>query len=79
MIVVADGPALIVEEAGAVVVEPEDAEGLAAALKALAAEPEPRAEIDPVGRGYAEDHCDRARLAERYRSEVLVRVAGGGR
>jgi len=77
--VVADGSALLVEEAGAVVVEPEDVERLAAALRALAAEPERRAEMDPVGRGYVEDPFDRARLAERYRSEVLVRVAGGRR
>jgi len=69
-------PALILEEAGAVVVEPEDVEGLAAALKVLAADPERRAEMGRVGRIYVAAHFDRAALAERYRSEVLVTVSG---
>ena len=59
--------AQILAEAGAVVVPPEDSGSLAAAIAALAADPQLRAEIGRVGRAFAERHYDRAALAREYR------------
>jgi hypothetical protein len=59
--------ARILAEAGAVVVPPEDSGSLAAAIAALAADPQLRAEIGRVGRAFAERHYDRSALARQYR------------
>ena len=59
--------AQVLAEAGAVVVPPEDSGSLAAAIAALAADPQLRAEIGRVGRVFAERHYDRAGLAREYR------------
>ena len=65
----------ILRGAGAVVVEPEDPEALAAAIKELAADPERRSAMGKEARTYVEQHFDRQRLARRYR-EVLDGVLG---
>ena len=59
--------AQILAEAGAVVVPPEDSGSLAAAIAALAADPQLRTEIGRVGRVFAERYYDRAALAREYR------------
>jgi len=59
--------AQILAEAGAVVVPPEDSGSLAAAIAALAVDPQLRAEIGRVGRVFAERYYDRAALAREYR------------
>ena len=59
--------AQILAEAGAVVVPPEDSGSLAAAIAALAADPQLRAEIGRVGAAFVERHYDRAALAREYR------------
>jgi glycosyltransferase involved in cell wall biosynthesis len=58
--------AQILAEAGAVVVPPEDSGSLAAAIAALAADPQLRTEIGRVGRAFAERRYDRAALAREY-------------
>jgi glycosyltransferase involved in cell wall biosynthesis len=64
---VAGEAAQILAEAGAVVVPPEDSGSLAAAIAALAADPQLRTEIGRVGRAFAERCYDRAALAREYR------------
>jgi glycosyltransferase involved in cell wall biosynthesis len=59
--------AQILAEAGAVVVPPEDSGSLAAAIAALAADPQLRAEIGRAGRAFAERRYDRGALAREYR------------
>jgi glycosyltransferase involved in cell wall biosynthesis len=59
--------AQILAEAGAVVVPPEDSGSLAAAIGALASDPQLRTEIGRVGRAFAERRYDRAALAREYR------------
>jgi glycosyltransferase involved in cell wall biosynthesis len=59
--------AQILADAGAVVVPPEDSGSLAAAIGALATDPQLRAEIGRVGRVFAERYYDRAALAREYR------------
>ena len=59
--------AQILAEAGAVVVPPEDSGSLAAAIAALAADPQLRAEIGRVGRAFVERSYDREALAREYR------------
>jgi glycosyltransferase involved in cell wall biosynthesis len=59
--------ALILAEAGAVVVPPEDSGSLAAAIAALAASPALRATIGQEGRAFVERRYDRASLAREYR------------
>ncbi len=49
------------------VVPPEDSGSLAAAIAALAADPQLRAEMGRVGRAFAERCYDRAALAREYR------------
>lgn len=61
----------ILEQAGAVVVEPEDPVGLATAIRELAADPARRAEMGRRGRAFVEQHFDRRRLGARYR-DLLV-------
>ena len=66
--------ARILEEAGAVVVAPEDPAAMAAALLELAANPERRARMSERGRAYVQQHFDRRRLAEVY-SRLLCHLA----
>ncbi len=70
-------PARLLEEGGAVVVEPEDSTALAEAITDLARDPARREEMGKRGRRYVEEHFDRRRLAEEYRS-LLRQVAGTG-
>lgn len=66
-------PARILEAAGAVVVEPEDAGALADAIRDLATDPARRTAMGRRGRAYVAEHFDRKTLAERYRA-ILVDV-----
>jgi glycosyltransferase involved in cell wall biosynthesis len=70
-------PASILRNAGCPVVEPEDAEALAAEIRALAGDPERRRRMGETGRAFVTEHFDRRRLADRYRSllESVVGVA----
>lgn len=63
----------ILREAGAIVVEPEDAQALAAAVRLLARDPDRRRQMGQRARAYVETHYDRRALAARYR-ELLNRV-----
>lgn len=58
--------ARILSEAGAVVVEPEQPDALADALRILAAAPNRRHDMGRVGRRYVAEHFDRDALADRY-------------
>lgn len=64
-------PAEILREAGAVVVEPEDVDAIAAALVALSDDKPRRAAMGLSGRAYVVAHFDRRTLATRYLDEVL--------
>jgi glycosyltransferase involved in cell wall biosynthesis len=59
--------AQVLAEAGAAVVPPEDSGSLAAAIAALAADPQLRAELGRLGRAFVERGYDRAALALEYR------------
>lgn len=59
-------PARILEEAGAVVVEPEKPQELAEAIKALASDGDRRRDMGRRGRRYVEENFDRRRLAAHY-------------
>jgi glycosyltransferase involved in cell wall biosynthesis len=59
-------PARILDEAGAVVVEPEHPRELAAAIGELAADPDRRTAMGRSGRSYVEREFDRRRLAHQY-------------
>jgi glycosyltransferase involved in cell wall biosynthesis len=59
-------PARILEEAGAVVVEPERPEALADAVRTLAADAERRQTMGAKGRRYVEANFDRRQLAAQY-------------
>jgi glycosyltransferase involved in cell wall biosynthesis len=71
--------AQILAEAGAVVVPPEDSGSLAAAIAALAADPQLRAEIGRVGRAFVERHYDRSGLAREYRKVLDLDSFAGAR
>ncbi len=58
--------ATILEQAGAVVVEPEQPLALAAAVASLAEQPDRREAMGRVGRAHVESHFDRRHLADRY-------------
>lgn len=64
-------PAQILEDAGAVVVGPENETALADAIRVLADDPERRARMGIRGRRYVEEHFDRRALAARYRDVLL--------
>lgn len=66
----------ILEAAGARVVEPEDAPGIADAIKELAADPALREEMGASGRAYVEAEFDRTELARRY-YDLLQEVVDG--
>lgn len=59
-------PARILDEAGAVVVEPEDSTALAAAIADLAEDPNRRRELGKTGRAYVVENFDRRALAAEY-------------
>ena len=59
-------PAEILEGAGAVVVEPEDPDALAAAIRRLRTAPDERTAMGERARRYVEQHFDRRRLADAY-------------
>jgi glycosyltransferase involved in cell wall biosynthesis len=59
--------AQILAEAGGVVVPPENSGSLAAAIAAVAADPQLRAEMGRAGRAFVERGYDRAALAREYR------------
>jgi glycosyltransferase involved in cell wall biosynthesis len=61
-------PAEILRDAGALVVEPEDAAALAKAIRELAADPARREAMGDRGQRYVEANFDRRRLAARYRA-----------
>ena len=63
---VAGEAAQILGEAGAVVVPPDDSRSLAAAITALAADPQRRAAMGAAGRAFVERCYDRAALAREY-------------
>ena len=69
--------AQILEEAGAVVVPPEDSVALADAIRALADDPERRQLMGKQGRDYVERYFNRTALAREYRK--LLDAAGGRR
>jgi glycosyltransferase involved in cell wall biosynthesis len=71
--------AQILAEAGAVVVPPEDSGSLAAAIAALAADPQLRTEIGRVGRAFVERHYDRFGLAREYRKILELDSFAGAR
>lgn len=66
--------ARILRDAGAVVVDPDDASALASAVEDLAGDESRRREMGTVGRRYVEANFDREQLAARYVS-VLHDVA----
>jgi glycosyltransferase involved in cell wall biosynthesis len=68
--------ARILEEAGAVVVPPEDPEALAAALRELAVDPQRRDLMGKRGRDYVQRHFDRRVLAADY-ARLLRRLHDG--
>ncbi len=69
--------AQILEEAGAVVVPPEDDVALADAIHALAGDPERRQLMGKRGRAHVERYFDRTALAREYRK--IIETAGGRR
>jgi glycosyltransferase involved in cell wall biosynthesis len=74
---VAGEAAQILREAGACVVPPADSEALAAAIRALAADPRRRQAVGRQGRCYVEKYFDRGTLARLYRK--LLDSPGGRR
>jgi glycosyltransferase involved in cell wall biosynthesis len=67
----------ILERAGAAILaEPEDAAGIAAAIVNLQANPEHRRLLGRQGRQFVREHYDRDRLADRYLKllEAVVRT-----
>ncbi|MHB8319607.1 MAG: glycosyltransferase family 4 protein [Acidimicrobiales bacterium] len=66
--------AAILEEAGALVVEPEDPPALAAAITELAKDPDRRARMGDQARRYVSDNFNRRELAAQYR-RILARCA----
>lgn len=71
-------PAEILRGGGAMVVEPEDPQALADAIKELAADPARRSTMGKDARSYVEEHFDRHELATRYRV-ILHAVLSGTR
>jgi glycosyltransferase involved in cell wall biosynthesis len=69
--------AAILSDAGGVVVPPEDASGVAEAVRELAADPARRSAMGRRARAYVADRHDRRRLASRYRDVLRDVVARG--
>jgi glycosyltransferase involved in cell wall biosynthesis len=74
---VAGEAAQILREAGAVVVPPEDSAALAAAIRALAGDPQRRQAMGRRGRAHVERCFDRVALARKYRE--ILGLPGGRR
>jgi glycosyltransferase involved in cell wall biosynthesis len=74
---VAGEAAQILREAGAVVVPPEDSAALAAAIRALAGDPQRRQAMGRSGRAHVERCFDRVELARKYRE--ILGLPGGRR
>ena len=66
-------PARILDEAGAVVVQPEDSTALAEAIEQLADDADRRATMGKQGRAYVEANFDRRELAAQY-ARILEEV-----
>jgi glycosyltransferase involved in cell wall biosynthesis len=66
----------ILRAGGSIVVEPEDAKGIAEAVRELAANAQKRAALGDQARAYVSEHFDRRALAGRYR-ELLRTVVDG--
>lgn len=79
VVLVAEGEAAeILRRADAgIVVRPGDVEGLAAAVRALAADPALRRRLGENGRRAAVERYDRARIADRFIGLLEQRLAGG--
>jgi glycosyltransferase involved in cell wall biosynthesis len=58
--------AILERSGGALIVDPEDARGIAAAVARLRADPALRARLGQAGRSFVRDHYDRDVLAARY-------------
>jgi len=71
-------PAEILRAAGAMVVEPEDAEAIAQAIMELAEDPERRSAMGKQGRRYVEEHFDRRQQADQYQ-QLLEGLGSGAR
>jgi glycosyltransferase involved in cell wall biosynthesis len=67
----------ILRDAGAIVVEPGDAQALADAIDKLADDPAWRSEMGWEGHRYVSNHFDRVRLADRYRTLLVDCVRTG--
>jgi FkbM family methyltransferase len=61
-------PAEILREGGALVVEPEDVDAIAGAIRELAGDPDRRAAMGRTGHAYVRSHFDRRELARTYRT-----------
>lgn len=70
-------PAQILADAGAIVVEPEDATAIAGAVRELADDPERRQRMGEQARRYVASNFDRGVLADRYR-QILRSVVHAG-
>lgn len=70
-------PAAILRAAGAVVVEPEDPQQLAEAIRVLAKDPDRRRQMGEQGRRFVEQEFDRRKLADDY-LRILDTVTGRG-
>ena len=70
-------PAAILAEAGAVVVEPEDVEALATAVRALAMDAASRSSMAEQGRKYVTQQFDRRKLAARYLELLSSAISPG--
>ncbi len=70
-------PAEILREGGALVVEPEDVDAIAGAVRELAEDPARRRTMGRTGHAYVRAHFDRRELARTYRA-ILRSVTGDG-
>ncbi len=68
-------PASILQDAGAVVIEPENADALAGAIRDLATDPARRMTMGVAGRIYVQEHFNRRIQANRYR-KLLTEICG---
>lgn len=67
---------ILEESRGAVLVDPEDATGMAQAVRSLHARPESLASLGAAGRAFVVERYTRSRLGDAY-LEVLTAVGGG--
>jgi glycosyltransferase involved in cell wall biosynthesis len=69
---------ILERSAAALVVPPEDAAAIGAAIRQLKADPDRRARMGSAGRHYVAEHYDRAVLAKRY-LEMLEQIVADAR